>query len=229
MKRFLLLLLFIPGLSFAAGDAPIELEHVKINVHDRAALMRGAKYFAQNCMVCHTMKYLRHDKLAQKAGITLDKMPLKNKEWWLNVVPPDLSLIASERGADWLYTYFHAFYKDDKRPTGFNNLLVPNLVMTNVFLPFQGEQALIDPSHTLFTKLGMRKPRYFQVLKLVKSGTMSPEQFNQSMMDLVTFLVYASDPTVIERERLGWWVIGFLLILFVLAFFLAKEYWRDVE
>ena len=38
-----------------------------------------------------------------------------------SVPPPDLTVIARERGADWLYTYLRTFYRDPKTVTGWNN------------------------------------------------------------------------------------------------------------
>ncbi len=230
MRLIVFLLLLCGSIAAYANSAvPIVLEKVKINLNDRAALLRGAKFYASNCMVCHSMKYLAYNKLAQKAGITLDKMPVKDQEWWLGIVPPDLSLIAKVESPDWLYTYLHAFYKDPSRPTGYNNLLVKNVNMTNILLPYQGEQVLVSPTGSALTELGLRKPHYYTVLKLVRAGSMSPEEYNQTMTDLVNFLVYASDPTRSQREYAGIWVIGFLIFLGILAFFLKKAYWKDVE
>jgi len=182
MKRLLIILLLFPMMAWATGNGQaIVLETIKANPADTASVMRGAKFFAQNCMVCHTMKYLAHNKLAQKAGITLDKMPLKNKEWFLNIAPPDLSVIATVKGADWLYTYFHSFYKDASRPTGYNNLLEKNVVMMNIFMTMQGEQELITKPHKYAKPVfGNPKLHYYTVLKLVKAGSMSPEEFNET-------------------------------------------------
>ncbi len=225
MKRSIIVLLLLcsPVMLLAASSdgADITLEKVTINTNDRASVLRGAKFYAQNCMVCHTMRYLQHNALAKEAGVTLDKMPLNNKNWWLGIVPPDLTLIAKVRTPDWLYTYLHAFYKDPSRPTGSNNLLMPNVNMTNVLRAFQGEQVRINPVNSDFSK-----PRYYTLLKLENSGSMTPEQFNQAMTDLVNFLVYASDPGQVQRHHIGFWVLLFLAILFVLAYFLQKIYWR---
>ncbi|MCH9769995.1 MAG: c-type cytochrome [Gammaproteobacteria bacterium] len=231
MKTLLfLILLSIFQFGYAAdSEIPIRLEHVRVNVHNRASVLRGAKFFAKNCMVCHSMRYLEHNKLANSAGITLAKMPLKNQQWWLGIAPPDLSLIARVYSADWLYSYFHAFYKDASRPTGFNNLVARDKNMMNVFLTYQGEQVLIPPAEQKHLGAELGKPRYFSVLKLVKQGSMTPAEFNASMTDLVNFLVYASDPGAVHRHRLGFWVLLFLAILFVLAYFLKKEYWKDID
>lgn len=225
------LLISFPFTLFAADDElPIKLEHAHINIHNKASIQRGAKFFAETCLVCHTLKYVQHDNIAKEAGITLDKMPLKNKQWWLNIVPPDLSLIATEKGADYLYTYFHSFYKDPKRPTGFNNLIQKDVNMTNIFYPYQGEQVLTEKKQLKVSPLRkMHKPSYYTVLTLIHAGSMTPAEFDRTTTDLVNFLVYVSEPNRAYRESLGWWVLGFLAVLALLAYFLYKEYWKDVH
>ncbi len=214
--------------TFAAGPTPVKLEHVHINTQDRASLLRGAQFFANNCMACHTMKYLQHNKLAAKAGITLDKMPLKNKEWWLGVVPPDLTLITTQYGPDWVFTYLHTFYQDPSRPTGYNNLLVKNVNMMNILAAYQGQQVLTKQGAFMLTHPNHKKVPYYSMLRLAQAGSMSPEQFDQTMTDLVNFLVYASEPAKVQRERMGWWVLLFLAVLFVLAWLLKRAYWKNI-
>lgn len=229
MKVLLLIgFLFLPVFVFSDNGLPIKLEKAPVNIKDRASILRGAQFYAKNCMVCHTMKYLQHNKLAKEAGITLDKMPLKEKEWYLGIVPPDLTLAARRRSANWLYTYMISFYRDPSRPTGYNNLLAKEVNMPNIFLPFQGEQVLTARGKRLLAHSGFTKPRYYSVLELVRSGSLSPEQFDQAMTDLVTFLVYASDPGYVHRIHVGVWVALFLLLFFIIAFLLKKVYWKGV-
>lgn len=212
-----------------SDDTPIALEKVSINASDKAAVMRGAKFFAANCMVCHTMKYLQYNKVARKAGITLDKMPLKNKEWWLGIAPPDLTLIARVHGPDWLFTYFNSFYKDPSRPTGYNNLISKNNVMTNIFATLQGVQELTPAGKEYLEHPGWRKKHYYNILELVRRGSMTPAEFDTTMKDLVTFLVYASDPGKPQREDVGWWILGFFAVFFILAWLLKRAYWKKVK
>jgi ubiquinol-cytochrome c reductase cytochrome c1 subunit len=61
------------------------------------------------------------------------------------------------------------------------------------------------------------------------SGEMSVDEYDQAVRDLTNFLEYVGEPTRLESEALGIKVIGFLIILFILAFMLKKEYWRDVH
>lgn len=226
MKIVLLGLLLITTLVFA-NEAPITLEHVNVNIHDYASILRGAKLFAGTCMVCHTAKYLTHDRLAKSAGITADKMPLNQKEWMYNVVPPDLSLAARQHSPDWIYTYLHAFYQDSARPTGYNNLLVTNSVMTNIVAGMQGLQKKLPDNEVMKSTLD-NPPHYYQVLQLIQSGTMTPEEFDNMTRDLVNFLVYASDPHAVERKNIGIYVLLFLALFFVVVYALKKVIWEKV-
>lgn len=203
----------------------LQLAEVNINPQDIASIKRGAKFFATNCLSCHTLKYLRNDKIAQEAGITYDKMPLNVKSWPFGVVPPDLSLTVDVRGADWIYTYLHSFYKDPSRPTGANNLLVNNTAMPAIVAPYQGEQVLVkQPTYDLLHEI-----QWYDAVVQVKEGTMQPEVFDATITDLVNFLSYAAQPFRAEQERIGWWVLGFLIFLFVMMYLLKSEYWKDVK
>ncbi|OGT62351.1 MAG: hypothetical protein A3E85_03735 [Gammaproteobacteria bacterium RIFCSPHIGHO2_12_FULL_45_12] len=220
-------LLMVSTPLWAEGTAgeTLVLAKAGVNPANVASIKRGAKFFASNCMVCHTLVYMRYDKLAQEAGITYEKMPLNVKTWPFGVTPPDLSLEASVRGADWIYTYLHSFYQDAARPTGANNLLVANTAMPNIVAPYQGDQMLAEHVATdLFNQV-----EWYDLVKLTRQGTMSSEEFDATMSDLVNFLAYAAEPYRAEQERIGWWVLGFLAILFVLMYFLKREYWRDVK
>lgn len=203
----------------------LQLAEVKVDPHDIASIKRGAKMFATTCMSCHTVKYLRYDKLAQEAGITYDKMPLHVKSWPFGVVPPDLSLTADIRGPNWIYTYLHSFYHDATRPTGVNNLLVHNTAMPAILAPYQGDQELV--AHPQYDMMG--NVEWYDLLKLTKQGTMDPTEFDATVTDLVNFLSYAAEPFRVEQEKIGWWVLGFLVVLFVLMYLLKTEYWKDVK
>jgi len=211
-----------------AVELPVEglqLAEVTINSSDVASIKRGASFFATNCLSCHTLVYLRYDKLAHEAGITYEKMPINVKNWPNGVTPPDLSLEANVRGVDWVYTYLHSFYQDSTQPMGVNNLLVPNTAMPGIVVPYQGEQVRVE--HPIEDWL--HHMRWYDVLKLTKQGSMTPEQFDATMTDLVNFLAYAAEPYRAEQHAIGWWVLAFLVVLFVLMYLLKREYWKDVK
>lgn len=203
----------------------LQLAHAPIDRSNLESIRRGAKFFASNCMACHTLIYLRYNKLAHNAGITYDKMPVNVKNWPNGITPPDLSLEASAKGVNWLYTYLHSFYKDPSRPTGANNLLVPNSGMSYILVPFQGEQELVkDPIPYLYHQY-----QWYDLVKQTKEGMMTPEEFDQTIADVVNFLAYASEPFYIEQRRIGFLVIVFLIIFSVMMYFLKKEYWKDIK
>ncbi len=213
--------------SWAESAEKIVLAKAPINRADLASIQRGAKFFASNCMACHTLIYLRYDKVAIDAGITYDKMPINVTTWPLGVKPPDLSLEASVRGVDWIYTYLHSFYQDSARPTGMNNLLVANTAMSGILAPYQGDQLLVkNPDHV---GILYNDTNWYDLLVLVRQGSMTPDQFDATITDLVNFLAYAAEPYHEEQRHLGWWVLGFLVIFFVLAYLLKRDYWKDIK
>jgi ubiquinol-cytochrome c reductase cytochrome c1 subunit len=224
MKRYILTLilgLFSAQLLAEESVEGLQLAKAPINVHDMASIKRGAKFFNDTCMSCHTLNYLRYDRVAKEAGIDTNKQPMVIN----GTTPPDLSLETDARGVDWVYTYLYSFYKDPASSTGVNNLIFPGTAMPAVLAPFQGEQVLVEhPTRDLLGHV-----EWYDLLKPASKGSMTPEEFNATVTDLINFLAYASQPFRAEQERIGYWVLGFLVILFVLTLLLKKEYWKDVE
>lgn len=226
-KYFILLLLMLSG-CLMADEIPIALEKAEIHLQDKKSIIRGAKFFAANCMACHTLIYLRYNELARDAGITYEKMPIHVKSWPFDIKPPDLSLTANVRGVDWIYTYLHSFYVDPARPTGFNNLLIANTAMTDILVGYQGRQILVNDaegSRLIFS----HEPQWYDKLVLQSSGSMTPKEFDETIKDVVNFLAYAAQPYYDSEVKIGYGVIGFLLLFFMLTYFLKKEYWRNIK
>ncbi|WP_424220116.1 cytochrome c1 [Azovibrio sp.] len=236
LKTLLAALLIAPTLAFAAG-ASLHLDQAPDVSGDKAALQNGAKLFVNYCLTCHGASQLRYNKLldlglteqqikdnlmfaANKLGeqMTVALRPADAKKWF-GVAPPDLSLVARARasadgsGADWLYTYLRSFYRDDKRPTGWNNVIFANVGMPHILYELQGEQVL-GPDHKL---------------TLAVPGKLSPAEYDAQVRDLVGFLVWMGEPTAGLRKQLGIAVLLFLSILLVLSYALKKEYWKDIH
>ncbi|HYW04585.1 MAG TPA: cytochrome c1 [Gammaproteobacteria bacterium] len=228
----------------AAGDQP-QLEHVNINLHNRPALQRGARDFANYCLSCHQAKYMRYKQLEPGLGLT-DKqiednliftgakiwdpmtvaMTRKDAANWFGKAPPDLSDEVRIRGADWVYTYIKSFYLDPSQKTGVNNAVFPKVAMPDVFWHLQGLQ---KPVYKTVTDSDGTKEKVIDHLKLVKKGSLTPKQFDRFDRDLVTFLTYVSRPEKMESARLGAWVIGFLIFFAALAWLLKREYWKSID
>jgi ubiquinol-cytochrome c reductase cytochrome c1 subunit len=225
MKRYILaVLLTLTSTQVLAeeGKFPgLQLSEAPIHRNDMESIKRGAKFFAGNCMSCHTLTYLQYDKVVKEAGITTNNKPISIN----GVVPPDLSLEADAKGVDWIFTYLQSFYQDKNTASGVNNLVFPGTAMPAILAPFQGQQVLVEnPTYDL-----LHEVRWYDLVKPIKEGTMTPEQFEETVTDLVNFLAYAAEPFHSEQERLGYWVLGFLVVLFVLMYLLKKEYWKDVK
>lgn len=230
MKKAVFALLLLPTLSFASTE--VHLDKAPIDVSNHASLQRGARTFINNCLNCHSANYMRYNRLqdigltekqikenllftAEKVGDPMTAAISKNDaKKWFGVAPPDLSVEVRARGADWVYTYMRSFYRDDTRPSGWNNLVFDKVAMPHVLYELQGEQALDHQTHKL---------------TLVKPGKMSTDEYDAMVGDLTNFMAYMSEPAKQQRNRLGWFVLLFLGVLLVLTYKLKKAYWKDIH
>jgi len=236
MKKLFIALLCAPLLAFAAG-AELHLDKAPNKANDLPALQHGAKLFVNYCLNCHSASYLRYNRLndiglteeqikgnllftAEKTGETMTiAMQRADAKAWFGAPPPDLTVIARARssefgsGADWLYTYLRGFYRDNARPTGWNNVVFANVGMPHVLWELQGEQVM-GADHKL---------------QLAKPGKMKPAEYDAAVADLVAFLNWMGEPMAEFRKNLGVIVLIALALLFVFAYALKREYWKDIH
>ena len=245
MKKLItIFLLLLTHQLHAAGDTS-RLESVTIDITNEASLQRGAKYFVNYCLSCHSAKQMRYSRMSEDLGIspeltelnlmfTGDKifdgmniaMRPEDAEKWFGVNPPDLSLIARSRGADWLYTYLKSFYVDDSRPFGVNNMLFPKVGMPHALADLQGMQKAVYK--TVKGEDNSTK-QVFERFEIIVPGRLTEKGYDYAMKDLVNFMVYMGEPAKLERQKLGWKVIMFLLLMLVIFYLLKKEYWKDIH
>lgn len=228
----------------ARAQAVEALEPARYDLENEASLQRGAKYFVNYCLGCHSLNYVRYQRVGADLGIgedqlkallfTADKptammtiaMDRYDGERWFGRSPPDLSLTARARGGDWIYNYLRSFYLDPKRPFGVNNVLLPGASMPHVLAELQGYQRAEYKAE--FDLLG-NEQQVFDKFVPVTEGKLKPEEYDAVARDLANFLVYISEPAQLKRMHLGFGVLFFLAVLFLLAFFLKREYWKDVH
>jgi ubiquinol-cytochrome c reductase cytochrome c1 subunit len=231
MKTLLLAALFAP-LTVLAAESGYPLDPSPHDPRDLVSVQAGAKTYMNYCLGCHGVQYMRYQGLTEigltEAQIrdnlmfTADKigepikttMSVKEGKQWFGVAPPDLSVIARSRGADWLYTYLRTFYRDPKTATGWNNAVFPNVGMPHALWTLQGERGLDAKTH-----------RFTEISK----GAQGPAQYDATVRDLVNFLVYVGEPNAASRRATGVVVLLFLGVLFVFAWLLKKEFWKDVK
>jgi ubiquinol-cytochrome c reductase cytochrome c1 subunit len=246
MKAIFFLFLLLPLGELAASEE-MKLDRAPIDPRDAVSIQRGAQVFVNYCLNCHSAEAMRYQRLSDlglteqqirdnlmfattKVGDTMDvAMRRKDAKDWFGVAPPDLSVVARARGADWLYTYLRTFYRDDSRETGWNNLAFPNVGMPHVLYELQGQQALkVEERKGEHSAESVDTPAV-KALGIEKPGTLSPVEYDKLTADLVNYLVFMSEPARESRVRIGYAVLIFLGVLFVPVYLLKKEYWKDVH
>jgi ubiquinol-cytochrome c reductase cytochrome c1 subunit len=230
--------------AFAADEAPSDADwqswSANANVTDIASLQRGARDFVGYCLGCHSLKYERWSRLGQDlnipkqllvkdlippgetpAGYITSPMIESDAEKWFGKAPPDLSLMARARGTDYLYQYLKTFYVDTSRATGANNMAYPQSAMPDIVAPLEGLKVAV------YKNVG--NEQVFDHFKQIAPGSMTPQQFDQFVHDLVNFLDYVGDPQRATRHAMGVWVVLFLLAFTWFAWLLKREFWKDVK
>ncbi len=252
-----LILAAIPMFGFAAGGA-YPLDSVSIDLTDKAAMQDGAKTFVNYCMGCHGAKFQRYERVANDLGISEELMMENlvltdakfgdhmtstmtdaNAKAWFGAPAPDLTLVSRVRGADWLYTYMRTFYEDPSRPYGVNNKVFPLVGMPNVLVGLQGKQKIgctqvqvVEDGKKVFDPLTgtpVTQESCDQLTVEPNTGTLSEAEFDEKVKNLVTFLEYSANPVKLKSQRIGTYVLLFLAFFFVFAYFLKREYWKDVH
>ena len=233
-KILFVLAFLLPMAAFA--NEHVKLDHAPIDPSNQVSLQRGAKTFVNYCLNCHSASYMRYNRLkdigltdtqikanllfaGDKVGDTMTvAMPKADAKAWFGATPPDLSVEARARGADWLYSYLRGFYRDDTRPTGWNNTVYDKVAMPHVLWELQGQQVL-----------KVNEATEEHVLVLDKPGTLSPAEYNLMVADLVNYLVFMAEPFKERDKHLGLLVLAFLGLLFGLTYALKKEFWKDIH
>jgi len=211
-----LLIMCLPVVVQASSGAQHELTPAPINLSDKVSLQRGAQIFINNCLGCHSAKYMRYERMAADLDIPTDilkknllftserpgdpmetAMPKDLAKKWFGTAPPDLSLEARLRGADWVYSYLTGFYADESRPWKVNNHVFPSVGMPHVLSNMEKE--------------------------------LGEKAFKEAMADLTNYMVYMAEPVRAQRESIGVFVLLFLAIFFIPVYFLNREYWKDVH
>ena len=243
-KLFATALILLPAMAAAAGgDA--HLQRIDVDISNEAALQRGSKYFVNYCLGCHSAQYVRYNRLAQDLGITEEQlvdnlmytgerpfdtmeiaMPAADAATWYGRTPPDLSLVARARGDSWIYSFLKSFYLDPIKPTGVNNLVLQGASMPHVLWELQGTQRAVFREE--IDALG-HPHEVFDRFEMVTPGTLTAQEYDTMLRDIVTFLSYIGEPVQLERRALGVKVILFLLVFLLFAFLLKKEIWKDIH
>ncbi|MDF1767041.1 MAG: cytochrome b N-terminal domain-containing protein [Gammaproteobacteria bacterium] len=230
--------LMLTNTAHASESSNVALEHVETSFEDKGSLQRGWGTYMNYCAGCHELGYARYARTAEdleldpqlvEANMIFDDASIgdlmtnamsdDDSKVWFGAAPPDLTLIGRVRKPDWLYTYMKSFYNDPSRPLGANNSLFANVGMPNVLHGLQGDVVCDDH--------GSDDPTQCELTHIEGTGSLSAEEFDQTVADLVNFLYYIGEPVRAKRQSIGVWVLLFLGLLYVLVFFMSREFSKD--
>ena len=248
-KRLILIAVALFGTALSVGVASAQegegsLPHAGTDINNVESLQRGARNFMNYCSGCHSLKYVRYNRIAKDLEIpeselqanlmftseklfdTVNSSMPADAEAWFGKQPPDLSLMARARSVDYLYGFLKGFYVDKARPWGVNNLVLPATSMPAVLSSLQGAQKPVYKSE--------KDEHGSDTMVLVgaepmTAGALKPEEYDQFVRDIANFLDYAGEPIKAKRQSMGVFVMLFLLVFFAFAYMLKKEYWKDVH
>jgi len=213
---------------------------------DRASLQRGYQVYTEVCASCHSVKHLSYRNLAEKGGPEFteaeakaiassfevtdgpdntgemftrpaklsDKfvMPYANIEEAKSAnggaYPPDMSVLVKARkgGADYVYSVLLG-YEDPPKDMKLDDGVYYNKYMYG-------------------NKIKMAAPLSEGIVEYA-DGTKATEQ--QMAKDVVTFLMWAAEPHLEQRHKIGFRVIIYLIILTILVYFSMKKIWSRIE
>ena len=235
-----------PALA-AGGDVALTKRDWSFNgpfgTFDKAAMQRGFQVYREVCAGCHSMQYIAFRNFADlgyneaeikaiaaeydvedgpndegemftRPGIPADRMPSPypndNAARAGNggALPPDLSLIAKARanGPDYLYSLLIG-YKE--APASMN---VPDGMYYNDAYPGN--------------LIAMPQPLYGDDVTYADGADASIEG---SAADLTQFLMWAAEPKMEARKRIGVAVVFFLSIFVVLSVMAKRRVWADLH
>ena len=227
MNKILLAVAAISTLMFStpvlASGGGAALQHATIDVADQKQIRRGLMVFTDVCMGCHSAKYVTYRGLMAYPEIGLTRIEvdeLRGEKSLLSGLvsdltvedavvsygnaPPDLSLIVPGRrgGADYIYSLMLSYVHDpdNKVPEGNFNAVFPG-----------NRIAMPDP------------------LSWLDHDEAETAELKRQANDVTAFLAFISDPHQNERRAIGFWVMGFLLLLTLVLWRLKVEVWKDVK
>jgi ubiquinol-cytochrome c reductase cytochrome c1 subunit len=268
MKKLIAVLALAAPLAFGAEES-VRLDAAPVDPRDVASLQAGARSFVNYCLNCHSAGMMRYNKLldiglteqqikdnllftADKVGELMSvSMTRRDAKEWFGAPPPDLSVIARSRGADWLYTYLRSFYRDPESATGWNNMVYERVGMPHVLWTLSGQQMQVEQkfrSREQAEAIGRQQKSAWKidvltpeqagkdgdryVLKTIRTelpGSLSQIDYDILVRDLVNYMTWMAEPNQVARKQVGYMVLLVLLVLLVITYLLYKEFWKDVH
>ena len=245
----LVVLAVILATTQAHASSGATLEKADIDPGNIASLQRGTANFMNYCSGCHSARYVRFNTIGKYLGLSEEElvdnlmfnaektfdtiqasMPASDAARWYGTAPPDMSLMARAKGADYIYNFLKGFYLDPESPTGVDNTVLAGTSMPHVLWELQGYQKALFAEHVETNSDGSTTTtQEFEKFELVSTGKLDVEEYESFVRDTVNFLAYIAEPIRAERRKLGTWVLIYLLVFLIIARMLKKQIWKDVK
>jgi len=235
---------FMTPQAMAAGGGA-QLEPADIDPDNVASLQRGARNYMNYCSGCHSAQYVRFNTIGKQLELSEEQlidnlmfnaektfetiraaMPAEDSARWFGQAPPDLSLMARARGADYIYNFLKGFYVSEGSPTGVDNLVLAGTSMPHVLWELQGYQEAHFEEHR---NDGSSVASEFKGFELLAAGSMDAEEYDEFVRDTTNFLAFIAEPIREDRRKIGVWVLIYLVVFLIIARMLKKQIWKDVE
>ncbi len=210
------LLMMLAGNVFAASGGDENLDSVHVNLRDTESLQKGAATFTNYCLSCHGIKYMRYNRMADDLGI--NEEVLRSNFLQPSQKPGDqMTVNMSEDDAK---RWFGVVPPDLSLIARARS---PDWIYTFLRSFRVEEKSVTGWNNDLYPDVGMP-----HVLYSIQQDT-TREEYDKTVRDLTNFLVYVAEPAKLVRYNIGIWVLIFMGIFIICAYFLKKEYWKDVH
>jgi ubiquinol-cytochrome c reductase cytochrome c1 subunit len=224
--------------------------------YDEAQLQRGFQVYREVCSNCHSLKLIAFRNLADPGGPGFSEeqvkalaatykikdgpndagemfeRPGRPSDYFpwnfaneqaargaLGAVPPDMSLLAKARSYERGFPYFLIDFFTQYQEQG------PDYI----YALLNGYTKDDDPAWNKYFpghKIAMPKPLADGVVDYADG---SPGTVQQYAKDVTAFLMWAAEPKLEERKKLGMSVLGFLGVYALLLFAAKKKIWSRAK
>ena len=156
----------------------------------------------------------------------ISALPPEEGARWYGTAPPDLSLMARARGADYVYNFLKGFYVSPNSPSGVDNVVLAGTSMPHVLWELQGYQTASFSHHE---NEDGSVTTTFEGFEQMSAGSMDAEDYDEFVRDTTNFLAFIAEPIRQDRRKLAVWVLMFLIFVYILAAHLKTQIWKDVK
>jgi ubiquinol-cytochrome c reductase cytochrome c1 subunit len=196
--------------------AGVELDHANTDIRDQKSLQNGAKLFMNYCSGCHSIGFMRYNRIGKDLNIS-DADVEKNLMFNSKKIGDQVISSMPDEGAIKWFGVTPPDLSLVARSKG------TDWIYTYLRSFYKEESRPFGVNNKILVNASM--PDVLWELKQSKSA----EDFDQDVRDITNFLDYVGEPAKLVRVDLGYKVMGFLFILFILSYLLKKEYWKDVK